>query len=227
MRADLVALTPEALAALANVGLVKRAQRELDQGKGPRLEESADGTVTGHFDDGVVTRLPPNTTLRDCLCTCVASGVCRHRVAVALAYRTFASAPTSITTAEVPLAAPLVGVSPADIDDAALERLLPKRTLEDARAIARRGMVIEVVQAAGNEPPTARLAACTVRFFVPNDPAYARCDCAAGQGCVHVALAVWAFRAGDAARPDADGRSATDARAASRSRRRARLGARR
>ena len=31
MRADLLALTPESLAALANAGLVKRAQKELQQ----------------------------------------------------------------------------------------------------------------------------------------------------------------------------------------------------
>ena len=188
MRADLLALTPEAIAALANVGLVKRAQKELEQGKGPRIEEAADGTVVGHFDDGVVARLPPGMTLRECLCTCVASGVCRHRVAVALAYRAFASDATS---------APATPASPADIDDAALERLLPKRTLDDARAIARRGMVIEVIQAAGTEPPTARLAACTVRFFGAANPEHARCDCATGQGCVHIALAVWAFRGAD------------------------------
>lgn len=190
MRADLLALTPEAIAALANVGLVKRAQKELEQGKGPRLEEASDGTVIGHFDDGVVARLPPGVTLRECLCTCVASGVCRHRVAVALAYRAFASDAALPTTA-----------SPADIDDATLERFLPKRTLDDARAIARRGMVIEVIQAAGSDPPTARLAACTVRFFGAANPEHARCDCATGQGCVHVALAVWAFRASDPTRP--------------------------
>ncbi|MFO0673774.1 MAG: hypothetical protein U0235_29840 [Polyangiaceae bacterium] len=36
IREDLLALTPEAMAALANVGLVKRAQREIAEGKGRR-----------------------------------------------------------------------------------------------------------------------------------------------------------------------------------------------
>ena len=41
-RKDLLALTPEAVAALANLGLVKRAQREIAEGNGPVLEETDD-----------------------------------------------------------------------------------------------------------------------------------------------------------------------------------------
>ena len=101
MRADLIALTPEAVAALANVGLVKRAQKEIEQGKGPALVEEADGTVVGTFDDGVVAKLPPGKLLRDCQCSCPATGVCRHRVAVALAYKSFAqTAPEAPSAAE-------------------------------------------------------------------------------------------------------------------------------
>ncbi len=37
MRADLLALTPDALATLANRGLVKRAQKELEKGKVPEI----------------------------------------------------------------------------------------------------------------------------------------------------------------------------------------------
>ena len=62
-RADLLALSPEALASLANLGLVKRAQRELESGAGPTLLEEADGTVVGTFKDGIVARLPPSTPL--------------------------------------------------------------------------------------------------------------------------------------------------------------------
>ena len=84
-RADLLALTPDSLAALANRGLVKRAQKEIAAGKGPALEESED-TVIGRFDGGIVAELPPNTPLAECTCSCGAQGVCRHRIAVALAY---------------------------------------------------------------------------------------------------------------------------------------------
>src|SRR5690606_22523504 len=43
--------------------------------------------------------------------------------------------------------------------------------------------------------PVARLPMATVRFLVPGDIAYARCDCATGIRCAHVALAIHAFRA--------------------------------
>lgn len=194
MRADLLALTPEAVAALANLGLVKRALREIEHGKGPALAEEADGTVVGTFDDGAVARLVPGRGLRDCGCSCGASGVCRHRVAVALAYRSFVES-ASIEPA------PAIGEepwSPGEIDDVAIARAIPRRALDEAKAAARRGMVIEIVRSAAGEAPIARLPSCTVRFLVPRDLVYARCDCAAGQGCAHVALAAWAFRVADA-----------------------------
>lgn len=209
MRADLLALTPEAVAALANVGLVKRAMKEIEQGKGPKLVENDDGTVVGTFDDGVVAELPPGKLLRDCRCACPATGVCRHRVAVALAYKSFAQAGAgggAASAAETPAPA-IVAWSPGTIDDAAIARALASRTLEEARALARRGVVVEILRPAVGSPaevPTARLPSCTVRFLVPHDVVYARCDCAVGQGCAHVAIAIWAFReadARDAARP--------------------------
>src|SRR5262245_54218620 len=85
-RADLLALTPASVAALANLGLVKRAQREIESGKGPGIQEDAFGLVTGRFADGVTTRIPPNVPLRDAPCSCGSATVCRHRVAVVLAY---------------------------------------------------------------------------------------------------------------------------------------------
>ena len=54
---------------------------------------------------------------------------------------------------------------------------------------------VTVIAPSDEDPvPTARLPACTVRFLVPRDIAYARCDCAMGTGCEHVVLAAWAFR---------------------------------
>ena len=61
-RTDLLALTPDTLAALANRGLVKRAAKDLDAGAGPDLEVTGDHTVHGRFPDGTETRLPPGTT---------------------------------------------------------------------------------------------------------------------------------------------------------------------
>ncbi|MEU6239160.1 hypothetical protein ABZ885_40075, partial [Kitasatospora sp. NPDC047058] len=51
-RADLLALTPDTLAALANRGLVKRAAKDVDSGAGPQVECAADGSVLGVHPDG-------------------------------------------------------------------------------------------------------------------------------------------------------------------------------
>jgi hypothetical protein len=188
-RTDLLALTPESLASLANVGLVKRAQRELAGGEGPTLSEDAGGVVTGTFKDGVVARLVPNKTLKETPCTCGAPGVCRHRIAVALAYRDHHARASSE-------AAPPDTWSPADLDDAHLEAVVGPRVMARARALTDGGLLAEVDGGPPFErPPSVQLPTCSVQFLVPRDLAYARCSCALGTGCEHVVAAVWAFRA--------------------------------
>jgi len=191
MRADLLALTPESLAALANRGLVKRAQKELGRGNVPTITEDADGVVCAEFADGVITSLPQGTSLADAGCTCGARGKCRHRVALVLAYQTWA-ADQGDGAAEVAPAAE--EWSPGGIDDEAIIEALGKRVVALARRRVSNGMVVELVR---DPPPSARLPTCTVRFLVPNDVSYAHCDCELGGGCEHVAIAVWAFRDGD------------------------------
>src|SRR6185312_8736558 len=190
-RKDLLALTPEAVAALANLGLVKRAQREIAEGNGPALEETDDGTVIGKFADGTIAKLFAGKTLKDSPCSCNASSVCRHRVAVALAYKSWHA--SELEGAPPPSSARVPAEwSPAEIDDAALEKSLGPKRLERARFAMRGGLLVTIER---EGVPTAKLPACTVRFLVPRDPAYAKCDCKdAQQGCEHVALAVWAFR---------------------------------
>ncbi len=201
MRADLLALTPEAVAALANMGLVKRALKELEQGKGPEVSEDADGVVSGRFPDGVTASLPPGVALRDAPCSCGSSAVCRHRVALALTYPAWArdrgDAPVRILEAS---GSQDVGASPSwspgEVDDEALLRRLGRRTFERAAALRRAGVTVAVRRPDRTDPAaSAELPSCTVRFLVPGDLAWARCDCAARQDCEHVALAVWAFRA--------------------------------
>lgn len=190
-RKDLLALTPEAVAALANLGLVKRAQREIAEGQGPALEETEDGTVIGKFADGIVAKLLAGKTLKDAQCSCNAQTVCRHRVAVALAYKPWHAA--KLDGAPPPSSARVpTNWSPAEITDEALDKALGSKRIERARAAMRGGVLVTVER---DGVPTAKLPACTVRFLVPRDPAYARCDCRdAQQGCEHVVLAVWAFR---------------------------------
>ncbi len=198
-RADLLALTPQALASLANLGLVKRAARDIDEGTGPELSELPDGTVTGTFPDGTVAKLVAGRPLKECPCSCHALSVCRHRIGVALAYKAWHDGAES--KRKVATAAQNVVWSPAEIDDLALERAIGKARMEAARSAVRAGILVTVSRgsAAGagsaDGPPSAHLPACTVRFLVPRDPAYAKCDCRdAAPGCPHVAVAVWAFR---------------------------------
>lgn len=197
-RADLLSLSADAVAALSNLGLVKRALREIEAGQGPALEESPAGAVTGRFPDGVVATLLPGVALRDADCSCGAVGACRHRVGVALAYRVWAAGQH---------ASPLAGQgqadwSPGGISDEALSSALGRRVLARAAALRRLGADAEVRRGTAVRPPEARLPTSTVRFLVPHDLAYVRCDCAEEQGCEHVALAVWAFREADRWQPE-------------------------
>jgi len=191
-RADLLALTPASVAALANLGLVKRAQREIESGKGPQLEEDAEGVVTGTFEDGVTTKIPPGIPLRDAPCSCGSSTVCRHRVAVVLAYPAWHAGPGSPAAAPAPAAE---AWSPSCFTDDQLLALVGKRVMTRAQTILRAGVVAELE---GGASPVARLPTCAVRFHVPRDLAYARCDCQASIACEHVVVAAWAFRQADA-----------------------------
>jgi hypothetical protein len=184
MRNDLLALSLESLVILANVGLVKRAQKEVDAGTGPSIEEDADGTVVASSRDGATTRIPRDTPLKSASCTCGSSSVCRHRVAAVLAYqRAHASAPRE--TAEN------AAWGPGEISDDALLSLCGEAPLARARDALKASFLVTTRPGA---VPVASLPSSTVQFLAPRDLAFAKCDCSRGHACEHVALAVWAFR---------------------------------
>lgn len=196
-RADLLELTPEALTALANAGFVKRAQKDVAAGLLPKMETGADGVVQAQFEDGVRTSLPPGRTLRDAQCSCPASGMCRHRVMLVLAYQAqAASAKADATAAADEVSAEPDGAwSPAQFDDAALGASLAPSVLEQANKLAAARPVVGVqAWRSASAPPVARLPMCSVRFFSRSSLVHARCDCKQGSGCAHVVIAVWAFR---------------------------------
>ena len=179
-RADLLALTPEALARLANVGLVKRAQKEVEAGAVVDLTVDADGTVTAVSKDGATTRLPPRATLAAAPCTCGAITVCRHRLAAVLAYqRQFGGAAAA--------AAPW---DPGGFTDAEVAATCGAGVVIADR-LAAAGLTVTVETGV---TPVARLPMATVQFLVPGSLAFAKCDCSKGAGCEHVALAVRGFR---------------------------------
>jgi len=228
IRHDLLALSDDGLAQLANVGLVKRGRRDVAEGKAPTITVSDDGSVQAEFADGTVTKLAPGRSLIDATCTCPASGVCRHRVTLVLAYQAQqsaggadvepgasagedagteagqdAGAATGSGTSTVPdqdarktasgTTSPAVRAAwdPAELDVEAFTASLsaPLRT-ELIRLRAAR-LDVRLEQGA---IPAAHLPMATVRFLVPHALAYARCDCVAGGNCVHVALAIQAFK---------------------------------
>jgi hypothetical protein len=181
-RADLLALTEDALVSLTNRGLYKRAAKEVAAGTGPTVAEDADA-IRGTFPDGVVCALPPGG-LEAADCTCGASGACRHLVAVVLAYQ--ATASDGPDDAEE--------WSPAEFTDEELETLLGKRTYASARRRLATGYLARVHPPTPREPvPWVELPNCSVRFLVPHDLAYARSDVRDTKEAV--ALAVWAWRA--------------------------------
>jgi hypothetical protein len=99
-RRDLLALTPDTLAELTNRGLVKRATKELDRDP-PALTEDPDGTVHATLTDGTTTSLPTGG-LEAGKCSCGAPGVCRHVVALVLAYQRKRNAPPEPPAAPPP-----------------------------------------------------------------------------------------------------------------------------
>jgi hypothetical protein len=188
-RADLLALTEDSLAALANRGLVKRAAKELAGGSGARITTDADETtLSAEYPDGVVTRLHADSPLADATCTCSAAGLCRHRIGLVLAYQQLH------TTSE-----PSARWSPGDITDDGLERAFGARSVEEARRGMRKAGFQAVVHRPGaSRKPRVELPTCTVTFHLPGDPAYATTDAVELKRGEAVTLAVWAFRAADA-----------------------------
>jgi SWIM zinc finger len=187
-RTDLVALTPDDLAELANRGLLKRAQKELEaQPISYSVEESADQTVTVRWNDSAVCTLPPGTVLSDRLCSCSATAICRHLVGAVLAYQQWVAAETT-----TPTAAPSAW-NPGQIADSQLDAFFKKSALNQIRQQYAAGQVIELLR---NAKPMARFhtLAHTVRFLVPEDLRYTRCDCTETAPCRHVLMAIWAFR---------------------------------
>ena len=193
-RADLAELGVEALTALANPGFVKRAQKDIAEGRLPQIEVDAQATVHALYEDGQRASLAVGKSLREASCTCPAAGLCRHRVTLVLAYQHWLASSATAAAEAVPAEAETAW-SPGEFDDTALAAALAPALLEQA---ARQAAAAPVVRLAAWRPeapaPVAHLPLCSVRFFSRRNLSHARCDCRLGGNCEHVALAVWAFR---------------------------------
>ncbi|MEO3830138.1 hypothetical protein [Actinomadura sp. B10D3] len=196
-RTDLLALTPDALAALANRGLVKRAAKDLDAGNGPGIAVSPDGGVEGTFPDGTTTSLPAGAGLEAAACSCAATGTCRHRICLVLAYqRTAADAADPAPDGSGP--EPDAAWSPGAFDDDTLAAVVGQRAVTAARRTLRTGYSARIRRPTAQDPVAqVELPTCTVRFLVPGELGYVDTDASASVRGEMTVLAAWAFRAAD------------------------------
>lgn len=189
MRQDLLALGAEDLASLSNLGNVKRATKELDRGRVKWTLTEQDGDVTFEWSDGPTTVIPADSTVSDARCSCPATSVCRHIVRAVIAYQ---RERREASDSELPPARPW---DPGSVSDDQLAEIFHGSALSRWRTLFDEppGLVVELVRSA---KPTARFHRLghTIRFLVPDDGRYTRCDCNEDPPCRHVALAVLAFR---------------------------------
>jgi hypothetical protein len=188
-RPDLIALTGDDLAALANRGLVKRAQRDVESGEfTAEWEESDDGAIRAIWSDHVTCLLPGGKTVKDARCSCPALELCRHILRTILAWqlRRAAASPSDAGQASD-------AWDPGHITDAMLENQVAASVRSRADILWSQGVLAELLRSA---KPSARFycPGHTVRFPVPDDLRYAQCSCADPAPCVHAILAVRAFR---------------------------------
>lgn len=187
-RPDLLALTPDDLATLANRGLVKRAEKDLESGAGPTsFDVDGSGRVTAKWPDGAVVTLAPGAVLGDQCCTCAAFTICRHIIGTVFAYQRAAPA------GDTPAQAVNEPWNPGAVQDVTLETYYKPAVFASIRKEWEAGVVAQVHV---SSKPLARLhsAGVTLRFLVARDVRYVQCDCAEESPCRHVPLAVWSFR---------------------------------
>ncbi|MEB7885449.1 SWIM zinc finger family protein [Serratia fonticola] len=200
-RSDLLELTPEALMALSNAGFVKRAQKEVAEGKQPELTERDDGCIDARFGDGNQVTFPPGKTLRDATCSCPASSMCRHRVTLVLAYQALHATglPPEAGDAQPQGSAP--AWSPARFSEQL--RDVPLSVISRAKKLIQGSVVVQLSKGSGAQAtPSARLPMCDVRFFSRSSLAHARCDCIQETICEHIVMAVWGFEQAEISQPD-------------------------
>lgn len=201
IRSDLLELTPEALMALSNAGFVKRAQKEVAEGKLPELTEHDDGRVDATFGDGNQVSFPMGKTLRDATCSCPASSMCRHRVTLVLAYQALHAAGVTSEADDTQPPAVSAGWSPARFSQQLNE--VPLSVISRAKKLVQGSVVVQLSKGSGAQAtPSARLPMCDVRFFSRSSLAHARCDCIQETICEHIVMAVWGFEQAELSQPD-------------------------
>jgi hypothetical protein len=187
-RSDLLALSLDDLAALSTRGKVNEALRDLEKGVTGQLTETDEGAIRVEWSDNRISELPARAGLKGGRCSCHPIDPCKHLVRLVLLYQ---RQHQEHATAEPP--APAQPWDPGSLPDAELARHFRPAALARIRKQFDAGILAELVR---GTRPVARfhVPVATVRFLVPGDLAYTRCDCARQPPCEHAVLAVWAFR---------------------------------
>jgi len=168
MRNDLIALSDDDLAAMTNLGSVRRARREVTVDRiAVTLAESPAGDITAAWADGPKCTLPAAKTVADGRCTCPAVGtICRHILRTIIAYQ------ETNKTAAAPAES---AWNPGAITDADLTAALGAPALAAAKTALAGGVLAEIVR---SRKPVVRFTGLglAVRFLVPHDLRYATAD---------------------------------------------------
>lgn len=189
---DLSGLTPDVLRDLTNVGTVRRAEREVDQGTVEVTFVETDAGLEATAADA--SCLLGAGSFDSWRCDCAAGGGCRHVVRAVLAWRSTAAGRGG-SPAESGGPAP----RPAEGGAAGGSAVDARTAAAAARARATHGLVATVQRGERTTVVLHVPAEATVRFGADADPRFARCDC--GQaGCAHLDHALVAL-----ADPAADG----------------------
>jgi hypothetical protein len=193
----LAALDDDALAALANKGLVRRARKDLD--KAPPTITAADAESVSLDVEGSAVRLTSPINKSTCAC---ASGFCRHVIGAVIFLRdtvgaTLAS-PSSPGTAEggASVAPTGVGERLLAIDEATLTKWATKPLMKRAAVALARGYAVEETPAAVIVRLTAQN--ITVRWVGGAGVGALDamiCTCHAPGACEHKTAAVLAYQA--------------------------------
>ncbi|MFW2176624.1 MULTISPECIES: SWIM zinc finger family protein [unclassified Moraxella] len=185
IRHDILNLNEEKLVQLANVGLVKRANKALDNGDIPNITLTADSLIS-EFNDGHKVTWQTDNSITDSQCTCPAP-MCRHRVQTVLAYRQAHDNP-NVTVS-----------SPHEISREQIEKLANATVLKKAQRLCQHGLTMKLTPMQDNQCASAVLPMATVKFWGGANLTEASCDCLQKQDCEHILLASIAYQQLDTA----------------------------
>jgi hypothetical protein len=192
LRALAAQLDDEALAALANKGLVRRARKDLETAKPEVLGPEGDRLRLRVADGTVDLADPPARST----CSCPAGGICRHILMALLFLREFApqAGHAEPEAAAAPAGQAAGPTTPEAIEDAVLQKWAGKPLLRKALQALAGGLPVQIEEGAG--PLVFRLPTRNVvcLWIAGGGLEGMVCSCHAVGPCEHKVAAVLAYQ---------------------------------